>query len=126
MSVTRLAAWAQANDMSFSAALHHSAEAGISGKALRGAAQLAELLDELRELMERTGPGEVIHAVAERTGYLAELVAERSHEADGRLENIAELEGVAGPTRISPSSWRPWPSWRTPTRSTATAPGCPS
>jgi DNA helicase-2/ATP-dependent DNA helicase PcrA len=96
MSVTRLAAWAQANDMSFSAALHHSAEAGISGKALRGAAQLAELLDELRELMERTGPGEVIHAVAERTGYLAELVAERSHEADGRLENIAELEGVAG------------------------------
>jgi len=34
--------------------------------------------------------------VAERTGYLAELVAERSHEADGRLENIAELEGVAG------------------------------
>jgi len=104
----RLAAWAQANDMSFSPP-STQCEAGISGKALRGAAQLAELLDELRELMERTGPGEVIHAVAERTGYLAELVAERSHEADGRLENIAELEGWRGPTRISPSSWRPWP-----------------
>jgi DNA helicase II / ATP-dependent DNA helicase PcrA len=34
--------------------------------------------------------------VADRTGYLAELVAERSHEADGRIENVAELVGVAG------------------------------
>ena len=33
--------------------------------------------------------------MAERSGYLAELVAEHSHEADGRIENVAELVTVA-------------------------------
>ena len=46
--------------------------------------------------MGRLAPGDLVQLVAERTGYLAELVAEHSHEADGRLENIAELVGVAG------------------------------
>jgi DNA helicase-2/ATP-dependent DNA helicase PcrA len=34
--------------------------------------------------------------VADRTGYMAELVAEHTHESDGRIENIAELGSVAG------------------------------
>ena len=29
--------------------------------------------------------------VADRTGYLSELVAEHTHESDGRIENLAEL-----------------------------------
>ena len=33
--------------------------------------------------------------VADRTGYLAELVAEHTHEADGRIENLAELASQA-------------------------------
>ncbi len=45
--------------------------------------------------MGSVAPGDLVQLVAERTGYLAELVAERSHEADGRIENIAELVGVA-------------------------------
>ena len=36
-----------------------------------------------------------VEAVLERTGYLAELEAERSIEAAGRIENLRELVGVA-------------------------------
>src|SRR5205823_6844295 len=39
--------------------------------------------------------GPTLEAVLERTGYLAELEAERSVEADGRIENLRELVGVA-------------------------------
>jgi DNA helicase-2/ATP-dependent DNA helicase PcrA len=94
-SVTRLAAWAATQGMSVAAALAHAADAGLSGRALRGAEQLHALLTDLREAMGRVAPGELVQLVAERSGYLAELVAEHSHEADGRLENVAELVGVA-------------------------------
>jgi DNA helicase-2/ATP-dependent DNA helicase PcrA len=52
-------------------------------------------LSGLRDLVGVVPAGDLVQAVADRTGYLAELVAERSHEADGRIENIAELVGVA-------------------------------
>jgi DNA helicase-2/ATP-dependent DNA helicase PcrA len=39
--------------------------------------------------------GDTVEAVLERTGYLAELEAERSIEAAGRIENLRELVGVA-------------------------------
>jgi len=42
------------------------------------------------------GPRAVLEAVLARTGYTAELEAARDIEAQGRLENLAELVGVAG------------------------------
>ena len=44
-------------------------------------------------------PGELVTAIAERTGYRSELAAEGSIEALGRLENVDELSGVAGEYR---------------------------
>jgi DNA helicase-2/ATP-dependent DNA helicase PcrA len=40
-------------------------------------------------------PGPMLEKVLERSGYLTELRAERSIESEGRLENLAELIGVA-------------------------------
>jgi DNA helicase II / ATP-dependent DNA helicase PcrA len=94
-SVARLAAWAQVEHVSFSEAIDRAAEAGLAGKALSGATKLSATLAELRPLLSSINPSEFIHLVSERTGYLGELVAERSHEADGRIENLLELEGVA-------------------------------
>ena len=94
-SVLRLAGWAAAQGQSLSGALAHATEAGLSGKALKGAAELDLLVTELREVMATAAPGELVQLVAERTGYLDELRAEHSHEADGRIENVAELVGVA-------------------------------
>jgi DNA helicase-2/ATP-dependent DNA helicase PcrA len=48
------------------------------------------------------GPGELTSAVAERTGYRSELLAEGSIEALGRVENIDELAGVAAEYRSLP------------------------
>jgi DNA helicase-2/ATP-dependent DNA helicase PcrA len=95
-SVARLAAWAQVHRVSFSEAIDRAEEAGLSGKALRGAEQLSKTLGELRPLVSTVNPADFIQLVADRTGYMAELVAEHTHESDGRIENIAELGSVAG------------------------------
>jgi DNA helicase-2/ATP-dependent DNA helicase PcrA len=95
-SVARLAAWAQVNHVSFSEAIDRAEEAGLSAKALKGAQQLSKILTELRPLVSTVNPADFVQMVADRTGYLAELVAEHTHEADGRIENIAELGTVAG------------------------------
>src|SRR6185436_101545 len=55
---------------------------------------LLALLDDLDITTER-GPAAVLEHVLDKTGYAAELEAERSIEAAGRLENIAELIGSA-------------------------------
>ena len=46
--------------------------------------------------MQTVNPADFVQLVADRTGYLAELVAEHTHEADGRIENLAELATQAG------------------------------
>ena len=80
----------------FSEAIDRAEEAGLSGKALRGAEQLSKTLAELRPLVQTVNPADFVQLVADRTGYLAELVAEHTHEADGRIENLAELASQAG------------------------------
>jgi DNA helicase-2/ATP-dependent DNA helicase PcrA len=95
-SVARLAAWAQVEGVPFSAAIDRAEAAGLTGKALKGADQLAKVLGELRPLVDTINPADFVQLVADRTGYLAELVAEHTHEADGRIENLAELATQAG------------------------------
>jgi DNA helicase-2/ATP-dependent DNA helicase PcrA len=95
-SVARLAAWARVNGVSFSEAIGRAEEAGLSGKALRGAQLLAKTLTELRPLVSTVNPADFVQLVADRSGYMAELVTEHTHESDGRIENIAELGSVAG------------------------------
>ena len=79
--------------MTFRAALARADAAGVSGKALGG---IRDLLDILAEVEGAAGVGvaPVVQAVLEDTGYLAELEAERSIEAEARLENLQELVGV--------------------------------
>src|SRR5206468_8439653 len=61
---------------------------------------LLALLDELRARVaaegdDRSGPARLLELVLDRTRYRAALEEERTIEAAGRLENIAELVGVA-------------------------------
>jgi DNA helicase-2/ATP-dependent DNA helicase PcrA len=96
-SAERLARWARQHGRSFVDALEHTEEAGVTGKAVKGAAELCELLSALRHMAAGgAGPGVLVETVAERTGYRAELEAEDTLEAHGRIENIAELAGAAG------------------------------
>jgi DNA helicase-2/ATP-dependent DNA helicase PcrA len=52
-----------------------------------------ELLAGLRDLASTTGPADLAVAVLERTGYLDDLRAQDTPEADTRIENLAELVG---------------------------------
>ncbi len=54
-------------------------------------------LDVLRTRIveERLTPAEVVDAIVDDTGMRRELEADHSPEAEGRLENLAELAGVA-------------------------------
>ena len=64
----------------------------------RGAVlEFVRLIDVLRTgaIEEELGPREIVERVLDRTGYLAELQAERTVEALGRQENVQELAGVA-------------------------------
>ncbi len=45
------------------------------------------------------GPGELVTAIVERTGYRSELLSEGTIEALGRVENVDELVGVASEYR---------------------------
>src|SRR4051812_19477502 len=93
-SLARLDAWAQSHNLPFADAMGHAEQAGVTGKALGGIRDLLTLLDDLAVVAER-GPAAVLEYTLDRTGYAAELEGERTIEAAGRLENLAELIGSA-------------------------------
>ena len=93
-SVGRLDVYARAHALPFIDALRECAAAGVTGKAKKGIDEFLALLDELAPLVE-SGPAAVLEAAMQRSGYVKELEAEHSVEADGRIENLAELVGAA-------------------------------
>jgi DNA helicase II / ATP-dependent DNA helicase PcrA len=93
-SIGRLDSWAAAQEVSFVEAMRRSAEAGVSGRAAAGIDRFLGLLAGLEEVRDE-GPAAVLGRALDRSGYLDELRAERSIEAEGRLENLAELVGTA-------------------------------
>lgn len=95
-SVARLDQYALAHGVSFREALTNWPEAGISGPAKKGLANFTELIGQLSQRAS-DGPAELLQTALERSGYLEELRDERSIEAEGRLENLAELIGSAEP-----------------------------
>ncbi|MYJ84266.1 MAG: AAA family ATPase, partial [Acidimicrobiaceae bacterium] len=93
-SVARIDAFAAENGLTFYEALRHCAQAGVTGRSAAGAGQFCALIDDVAAL--QASPAAVVQELLERSGYLDELRSEKSVEADGRLENLAELVGVAG------------------------------
>src|SRR5215212_3205714 len=93
-TIGKLDAWARGHGLPFSTALERAEEAGASGKALRGIRSFLDLVEALKERVA-DGPAAVLEAAVAGSGYLSELEAEHSIEAQGRIENLAELVGVA-------------------------------
>ena len=69
----------------------------VLGARAKGAVKgFVELVDRLLAMVEDgVAPSRLVEAVAGESGYLAELEAERTVEAQGRIENVQELSGVA-------------------------------
>ncbi len=94
-SVAKLDLLANNAGISFVEAMRRADDAGLTGPAARGVAAFVQLLDDLAELAVDGGPGDLLAAAIDRSGYLGELEAEGTVEAAGRLENLGELIGNA-------------------------------
>ncbi len=92
-SVTKIAAYSHTANLTFRDALREAAVAGVSGKALGGIRDLLELMVAF-EGYTLDGVAVTLERILDITGYVAELEAERTIEAQGRIENLAELVGV--------------------------------
>jgi DNA helicase II / ATP-dependent DNA helicase PcrA len=89
-SVARLDVFAKEEGISFFEALRRSVEAGVSGPARRGIDALIAAVDEVAG-QESQSPEALLTAILDKSGYLTDLEAEHSIEADGRRENIEAL-----------------------------------
>ncbi|MBA2475254.1 MAG: UvrD-helicase domain-containing protein [Actinobacteria bacterium] len=94
-SLARLQVHADALGTSLWEALGTPEEAGVFGSPLKAIRGLHTLLQSLQAGAQELDVAELIERVLERTGYREALEAERTVEAQGRLENLQELVGVA-------------------------------
>jgi DNA helicase-2/ATP-dependent DNA helicase PcrA len=92
-SIAKVDAYAKSAELTFRDALREAAVAGVSGKSLGGVRDLLDLMQQF-EGFTAGGVARTVEAMLEHTGYLAELEAERTIEAQGRIENLQELVGV--------------------------------
>ena len=91
-----LAAFAARERISFGAALDRVEEApGLGTRAVTGLRAFADLMTRLQKLAATAPPAEVLGAVLDRTGYLAELRTSEDPQDQSRVENLAELHAVA-------------------------------
>jgi DNA helicase-2/ATP-dependent DNA helicase PcrA len=69
---------------------------GLGRAAISAIGRFMDTMGELRELARGgAAVGELLEAVLARSGYLEAVEAERTFEAQGRIENLEELVGVA-------------------------------
>ncbi|MEZ5062583.1 MAG: UvrD-helicase domain-containing protein [Solirubrobacterales bacterium] len=70
---------------------------GMGAAAVKAIGRFGELIASLTERAERRGPvAELLESVLSESGYIEALEAERTVEAEGRIENLQELIGMAG------------------------------
>ena len=94
-SLARLQTYANAQGMSLWEALEFPEEAGLGTAQARATTALRTLLLSLQSGALELPVAELVERVLERSGYLEALEAERTIEAQGRMENLQELVGVA-------------------------------
>jgi DNA helicase II / ATP-dependent DNA helicase PcrA len=92
-----LDALANRERISFGAAVDRADEAyGMAARSLNAVRGFAALMASLREkVADGAGPSEVLEAILERTGYLAELQESTDPQDESRAENLQELVAVA-------------------------------
>jgi len=94
-SLARLQTWADAQGRSLWEAMEFAEDAGVGAAPLRAVQQFRTLMQSLQSGALELPVSELLERTLERSGYLEALEAERTIEAQGRLENLQELVGVA-------------------------------
>jgi DNA helicase-2/ATP-dependent DNA helicase PcrA len=94
-TLARLTQHAEAMGVSLFETLDRADEAGIAAAPLRAVKSLWTLLQSLQSASNELDVPELIERVLQQSGYLEALDNERTIEAQGRIENLQELVGVA-------------------------------
>jgi DNA helicase-2/ATP-dependent DNA helicase PcrA len=96
-SLARVVSHAQTMGISvWEAAADPGAVPGLGPAAVRALGRFMDTMSALRERAQQDGPiADLLEALLHETGYLDALKAERTIEAQGREENLAELVEVA-------------------------------
>src|SRR5919202_571717 len=94
-SVARLQSYADTHGISLWEATEFAEEAGVGAAPRKAIDAFRTTIQSLQAGALELPVPELVERVLERTGYLEALEAERTVEAQGRIENLQELVGVA-------------------------------
>ncbi len=94
-SLARLQSYADGHGFSLWEALEFPEEAGLGPAQARAVNALRTLIQSLQAGALELAVDELVERTLDRSGYRAALEAERTIEAQGRIENLQELVGVA-------------------------------
>ena len=94
-TLARLQVFADAQGITLWDAIGRADEAGVGTAPLRAVGKLRALLDSLASAAQELSVPDLLERVLEQSGYMEALEAERTIEAQGRMENLMELLGVA-------------------------------
>ncbi|RYZ98051.1 MAG: hypothetical protein EOP11_21170 [Proteobacteria bacterium] len=89
--------FANTRRLSFFAGLRKLLEEGatdVPPSAKKKLVEFVKMLDSFRDLATRSHVSEVYHHILEATGYVTELKAENSDEAQARVQNLEEFDTV--------------------------------
>ncbi len=96
-SLARVTNYAATIDVSvWDAAASPDQVPGLGAAAVKALRRFMDTMQELRDMADRPGVaiGELVEAVLSQSGYIEALEAERSIEAQGRIENLEQLVEV--------------------------------
>jgi DNA helicase II / ATP-dependent DNA helicase PcrA len=68
---------------------------GLGTAAVKAVSRFMSIMERLQERVDSAGVAELLEETLQETGYLDALRAERTIEAEGRIENLEELVSVA-------------------------------
>ena len=105
-SINRVADYADENEIDFYTALKRAADIPGMGRAESKIKPFIMFIQSLKARAEMDSVSDLLKAIIDETGYVDELKAEGTDEAEQRIENINELvskaaaydEGVENPT----------------------------
>jgi DNA helicase-2/ATP-dependent DNA helicase PcrA len=68
---------------------------GLGTAAVKAVGRFMSIMERLQERVDSAGVAELLEETLQESGYMDALRAERTIEAEGRIENLEELVGVA-------------------------------
>jgi DNA helicase II / ATP-dependent DNA helicase PcrA len=93
-TIAKLQTFASTYGISLFDALGQADRAGISGRLRKSIAEFAGLIENFAKMQQYLAVPELTEEILKRTGYLEALKAERTLEAEARVENLQEFLSV--------------------------------